>query len=106
MASSQEPKQRPTSLCPQFFCIQCPVTIRISGLEAPLDKRKIFILCQRLVVIGICSFQFLRRKTSSQLAPIEGSIVIAVKTIKYSGCRFFGLCKINRTVVISIKSVE
>jgi hypothetical protein len=57
-------------------------------------------------VIGIRGVQLLRRKAAAKLAPIEGSIVIAVKAIKYSGCRFFGLCKINRAIVISIESVE
>jgi ActR/RegA family two-component response regulator len=57
-------------------------------------------------VIGIRGVQFLRRKTAPKLAPIERSIAIAVEAIKYGGCRFFCLPKVNRAIVVSINSIE
>src|SRR5204863_2865122 len=84
----QKAHKRAAGAASRFFCIQCSVIVGVGSLEALLDDREVLVLCERAVLVGIGSRQFLRVQAPAQLAPVKRAVLVAVEPVEQRGCCF------------------
>ena len=74
----QKAQKSPAGSAVQFLDVQRPIMVRIRGMKTLLNHGEIFILGESSVMVRIGRGQLLRGQSASQLAFVEGAIVVTV----------------------------
>jgi hypothetical protein len=82
------------------------IAILVGALEGEFDVIEIFVLGQRLVIVGIGGRPILFENAASKFGPIERAIVIGVELVKHRAGRRLRFIQVNCAVIVRIDSSE
>jgi uncharacterized protein (UPF0548 family) len=90
----------------QLLGVDRAVVVRIGLLEEDFDVSEVFVLADRLVVVGIRNSPVLVRDSAVQLLMVERAVVVLLELVEESARGGFRLGKIDRAVVIGVEALE
>jgi len=82
------------------------IAVRVRGFEPLLDKSKIFVFIERLVVVAVGGGEFFAAQTAAQFFEVERAVLVGVESGESVACGLLGLGKVHRVVVVAIETLH
>ena len=86
----------------EFLFVERAIPVFISGLEPGYDRcqKCVFINCA--IFIRVYSAEFLKRKNSRHLGPVQGAFLLAIQRLEPIDCSLFDLVNAESAIVVSV----